>query len=209
MDLLTAEVCSLYEQNGDVLFRGESMARIPDVPANDRDAIVRKLDFLVTKTDNKGHLTCASKAFQRIAELSEAEMLGRLHNIIRHPDMPRAVFYHLWTDIPKGEEVFAFVKNRTKSGGFYWVLAHVTPIVSLDTGEIYGYHSSWRCMPSQVRPSIEALYTRLCEVEAGSSHPKEAAIAANKVLLVTIGADNSTEYTKWLFNLISQPSMAA
>ncbi|PHS24737.1 MAG: hypothetical protein COA84_08680 [Robiginitomaculum sp.] len=174
-----------------------------------RETVVGEFDLLVTKTDKKGRLTYASKAFQRIAELTEAEMLGQPHNIIRHPDMPRAIFYHLWTYISKGEEVFAFVKNRTNSGGFYWVLAHVTPITSMDTGEIYGYHSSRRRMPSHVRTDVEALYAHLCKIESEIGHPKEAAMAAHKVLLDKIGAQSSTDYTKWLFNLVSQQSIAA
>ncbi|PHS26119.1 MAG: hypothetical protein COA85_06315 [Robiginitomaculum sp.] len=176
---------------------------------NDKETIVGEFDLLVTKTDAKGRLTYASSAFQKIAELSEEELLGQPHNIIRHPDMPRAIFYHLWTHISKGEEVFAFVKNRTKSGGYYWVLAHVTPITKIESGEIYGYHSSRRRMPSNVRSEVEALYARLREVEARFDHPKKAAIEGHKALLQEIGACNSVEYTKWLFNMIAQKSLAA
>jgi PAS domain S-box-containing protein len=189
--------------------RGIKMNNIGHQSTNNRETIVGEFDLLVTKTDKKGRLTYTSKAFQRIAELTEAEMLGQPHNIIRHPDMPRAVFYHLWTYINKGEEVFAFVKNRTKSGGFYWVLAHVTPITSMDTGETYGYHSSRRRMPPHVRSDVEALYENLRKVEAGISHPKEAAIAAHKALFEKIGAQSSIDYTKWLFNLVAQQSLAA
>ena len=176
---------------------------------NNRETIVGEFDLLVTKTDKKGRLTYASSAFQKIAELSEEELLGKPHNVIRHPDMPRAIFYHLWTYISKGEEVFAFVKNRTKSGGFYWVLAHVTPITSLEDGKVYGYHSSRRRMPAHVRSDVEILYAQLRKIESEISHPKEAAMTAHKVLLEKIGAQNSTDYTKWLFNLVSHNAVAA
>jgi len=185
------------------------MGTFNHLPLNNKETIVGEFDLLVTKTDAKGRLTYASSAFQKIAELNEEELLGQPHNIIRHPDTPRAIFYHLWTYISKGEEVFAFVKNRTKSGGFYWVLAHVTPITHIKTGEIYGYHSSRRRMPPHVRSGVEELYARLREVEAQFSHPKEAAMEAHKVLLQEIGAQNSIDYTKWLFNLIAQQSLAA
>jgi PAS domain S-box-containing protein len=176
---------------------------------NDKETIVGEFDLLVTKTDAKGRLTYASSAFQKIAELTEEELLGQPHNIIRHPDMPRAIFYHLWSYISKGEEVFAFVKNRTSSGGYYWVLAHVTPITRIESGEIYGYHSSRRRMPNHVRSDVEALYARLRDVEASIDHPKKAAMEAHKVLLQEIGAQSSTDYTKWLFNLIAQKALAA
>jgi len=58
---------------------------------------------------------------------TEEELIGKQHNIIRHPDMPRGVFKLLWDTLAKEQEIFAYVKNMSKDGGFYWVFANVTP----------------------------------------------------------------------------------
>jgi PAS domain S-box-containing protein len=185
------------------------MANLGRSSGIEKETEVGEFDLIVSKTDTKGRITYANSAFQKISGFSEADLLGQPHNFIRHPDMPRAVFYHLWTYISQGEEVFAFVKNRTKSGGYYWVIAHVTPITSLETGAITGYHSSRRRVPKHVRSEVEALYAHLCSVEATISHPKEAALAAHKALMEKIGVKDSIGYTKWIFNMIAKQSLAA
>lgn len=82
--------------------------------------------FIVSKTDLKGNITYANDLFIEISGYTEKELIGAPHNILRHKDMPRAVFKLLWDKIQKGEEIFAYVKNRAKSGKYYWVHAYVT-----------------------------------------------------------------------------------
>ena len=60
-----------------------------------------------------------------MADYSEAELLGQPHSIIRHPDMPRAVFKLLWDTVLDRREIFAYVKNMSRNGDYYWVFAHV------------------------------------------------------------------------------------
>lgn len=76
-------------------------------------------EIIVSKTDTRGRLTYVNRTFMSIADYSEAELLGKPHNVIRHPDMPRTIFKLLWDRIAAGQEIFAWVKNRTKDGGFY------------------------------------------------------------------------------------------
>src|SRR5208337_1146296 len=98
-------------------------------------------DIIVSKTDLTGRITYANKVFCDICGYSEAELVGAQHSIIRHPDMPRAVFKLLWDTIQEGREIFAYVKNMAKNGDYYWVFAHATP--SYDAaGRIIGFHSS-------------------------------------------------------------------
>lgn len=100
-------------------------------------------ELIVSKTNLKGHLTYCNDVFLRIAGYTEMECLGKPHNMIRHPDMPRCIFHLLWQTIQNGQEIFAYVINRCKNGDHYWVLAHVTP--SRDaTGKVIGYHSNRR-----------------------------------------------------------------
>lgn len=96
--------------------------------------------FLVSKTDTKGKITYCNDAFVEISGFCMSELMGKPHSIVRHSDMPRAVFAYLWENIAKGREVNVYVKNLAKNGDFYWVFANVTP--SFDTsGQIIGYYS--------------------------------------------------------------------
>jgi len=76
---------------------------------------MKEEDFIVSKTDLKGRITYCNQIFMDMAEYTEEELLGKAHSIIRHPEMPKAVFRYLWETIPKKEEVFAYVLNKTKT----------------------------------------------------------------------------------------------
>ena len=82
----------------------------------------------ISKTDPRGVLTYTNDVFLRTSALTEAEALGQPHNIIRHPDMPRGVFWLLWDTIQKGEPIGAYVKNKAKDGSCYWVDALIVPL---------------------------------------------------------------------------------
>ncbi len=121
-------------------------------------------DFLVSKTDLKGKIIYCNQIFMKVAGYSEDELLGKPHNIVRHPDMPRVVFKLLWQRVQNGDEIFAFVKNKTHNGGFYWVYANVTPSVD-DRGNIVGYYSVRRKVNETNLHMVEDLYAKLLEEE--------------------------------------------
>ncbi len=85
-------------------------------------------ELFFSRTDARGRILAGNDVFQRVSRYSWNEMMERPHNIIRHPDMPRAVFYLLWDRIRAGLPVGAYVKNRASDGRYYWVFAVVTPI---------------------------------------------------------------------------------
>lgn len=85
-------------------------------------------ELFFSRTDSRGKITSGNTVFQRVSQFEWDELLEKPHNIIRHPDMPRAVFWLLWDRIRKGLPVGAYVKNRSKDGRYYWVFAIVTPI---------------------------------------------------------------------------------
>lgn len=109
--------------------------------ANDTNQEVVMPDgcVLVSRTDLAGKITFVNKAFVEISGYKEAELVGAPHKIVRHPDMPKEAFADLWKTIKMGKPWEGVVKNRTKSGGFYWVRANVTPLV--EHGETVGYMS--------------------------------------------------------------------
>jgi PAS domain S-box-containing protein len=156
-------------------------------------------DIIVSKTDLKGRITYVNDIFCQVGLYEEEDVLGQPHSIIRHPDMPRAVFHLLWQRIQAGEEIFAYVKNLAKNGDFYWVLAHVTPSRDLQ-GTINGYHSNRRAPQAAALRQIDPLYRRLLEIENGHADRKQGMLAAAAELQkVLTGAGQS--YDEFLFGL--------
>ena len=135
----------------------------------------------------------------KIAGYAERELLGQPHSIIRHPDMPRTVFKVLWDAIGSGEEVFAYVKNMTKSGDYYWVFAHVTPTFDAD-GTIVGYHSSRRTADRAALGKIEPVYAELIEIERAHANRKDGLQAGVEKLAEMLKA-LGVAYDEFVFSL--------
>jgi len=121
-------------------------------------------DFIVSKTDTKGRLTYVNKIFIDLAEYTEEELLGKPHNIIRHPDMPKTIFKLLWERIQNKNEIFAYVVNKTKNGNDYWVYANVTASLD-DRGNIVGYYSVRRKPNPEALAIIKPLYSEILQAE--------------------------------------------
>ncbi|EAT2117625.1 PAS domain S-box protein, partial [Salmonella enterica subsp. enterica serovar Braenderup] len=84
---------------------------------------------LVSTTDQESLITYANDAFIHVSGFSESELHNQPHNIVRHPDMPKAAFSDMWATLQQGKPWSALVKNRRKNGDFYWVRSNVTPVV--------------------------------------------------------------------------------
>ncbi|WP_417484817.1 PAS domain-containing protein [Maricaulis salignorans] len=155
---------------------------------------------IVTKTDLKGRITYANEVFQTISSLTEDQCLGKPHNIIRHPEMPRCIFHLLWQTIQSGREIFAYVMNRAPNGDHYWVLAHVTPSVN-EQGEITGYHSNRRVPERRILTQyIEPLYAELRAEERRHKSPAQA-IAASRAMLQAHLLELGLEYDEFVWTL--------
>jgi len=81
--------------------------------------------YLLSETDEKGIVEYASDSFLKIANLKSEDLIGQPHNVVRHPEMPRAAFKSLWDDVQSKGFWTGFVKNARKGGGYYWVYATV------------------------------------------------------------------------------------
>ena len=123
---------------------------------NNNEVVVKFSDFLVSETNTKGIIKFANDDFCKIAEYGLEELIGQPHNIVRHKDMPRAAFKSLWDTVQAGEVWTGYVKNRTKSGGYYWVFATVYPFESCDGSK--GYLSCRRKPSKDEILEHEALY---------------------------------------------------
>ena len=144
------------------------------------ERIMREDDFIVSKTDLKGLITYGNEIFIEFSGYTEHELLGSQHNIVRHPDMPRAAFKLAWDTIQAGREFFAYVKNMSKDGGFYWVFTHITPDFG-PRGEIVGYYSVRRCPRRDALAKIEPVYRQMLDAERAAG-ARDAIGAGTKVL---------------------------
>lgn len=109
---------------------------------NDLKYLVSAFDknVIFSKTDLKGIITHASEAFCKISEYTLDELIGRSHNIVRHPDMPKETFKQMWDALTEHEQWSGEIKNKKKNGGFYWVLAKIEAEYNTKNEHI-GYHA--------------------------------------------------------------------
>ena len=121
-----------------------------------KETVLHDDDFIISETDAKGVIILVNGDFERISEYTQEELIGQPHNLVRHPDMPKAAFKDLWETVKSGKIWTGYVKNRTKSGGYYWVFATVTPFKSC-SGE-QGYMSCRKKASPEEIARAEALY---------------------------------------------------
>lgn len=100
---------------------------------------ISEMDFLISRTDTQGIITYASDDFCKVCGFKKEELVGSPHNVVRHPDMPKAAFEEMWKTIKKNKKWTGVVKNRAKNGGYYWVVAEVSPFVK--NNKVIGYKS--------------------------------------------------------------------
>ncbi|MCX7088607.1 MAG: PAS domain-containing protein, partial [Methylococcales bacterium] len=131
-------------------------------PVTDTEIHFLDDEAITSTTDKKGVITGVSPAFIRLSGFSEEELLGKSHNIVRHPDMPTQAFSWLWDTVKSGKVWNGRVKNRCKNGDYYWVDAYVTP--TFGEGCITGYNSL-RLKPSRVQ--VDAADKLYADINAG------------------------------------------
>lgn len=147
-------------------------------PVTDREVLMKPGTILVTRTNLKGIITYANDAFVEISGFTKNELVGANHNVVRHPDMPPAAFEDLWMCLKDGRPWSALVKNRTKSGDYYWVEANVTPVFKNGKAEEY---LSVRYAPSRDQiMQAEELYRNL-HANKVSLRPQGSAAAIKKL----------------------------
>ncbi|CAE09822.1 PAS domain-containing protein [Wolinella succinogenes] len=151
-------------------------------------------EIIVSKTDTKGIITYGNQIFIELSGYAEKELLGKPHSIIRHPDMPRIVFKLLWDTLSEHKEIFAYVKNLSKDGAYYWVLANVTP--SFDAlGKVIGYHSVRRKPSKEALAAIEPIYKLLLGAE------KEGGMEASQKVMEEFLLSKGMSYEEFILSL--------
>ncbi|AOO64737.1 PAS domain-containing protein [Sulfurospirillum halorespirans] len=92
------------------------------------ETLVPSDELIVSRTDLQGNITYANETFAQISGYEVDELIGKPHNIVRHPDMPRSIFQTLWQSLAYGQMWRGYVKNLRKDGGYYWVYAEVSGV---------------------------------------------------------------------------------
>ena len=97
-------------------------------------------NIISSSTDKTGVIKSVSSAFCRISGYSKNELLGKHHNIVRHPDMPSKIYEDLWKTIKNNKTWKGEIKNLAKDGSSYWVSAVIEPIFDKQKNKI-GYYA--------------------------------------------------------------------
>ncbi len=149
------------------------MSIISPVPTN-KEIRLNPRDMLVSKTDAKGVISYGNRNFVEISGYKESELIGSPHNILRHPDMPKAVFYIMWESIKHGRNIMAVVKNLARNGDHYWVTTDFD-IRRDKSGHIRNYIAFRQGASKSIIKEIEPLYNKMNEIE--KEHGLDASIA--------------------------------
>ncbi|QCI27539.1 PAS domain-containing protein [Caminibacter pacificus] len=117
---------------------------------------------VVSKTDIRGIITYTNSMFRALSGYEKGEMIGRPHNIVRHPDMPKKVFEEMWDTILNGKKWSGIIKNLRKDGRYYWVEAFIEPIFD-ENGKIIGFVSARRKVSDELKKEYEKIYQKMRE----------------------------------------------
>lgn len=135
-----------------------------NLPVTNQEIQMKKGQILISRTDLKGIITYANDEFVDISGYSRDELMGKNHNIVRHPDMPAAAFEDLWLTLKALNPWQGIVKNRAKAGGYYWVEANVLPVFK--NGKVHEYLSVRRPPSRDKIEQAEQLYRLLNDNKA-------------------------------------------
>ena len=135
-----------------------------NLPVTQREKPFPAGRYLVSRTDLKGIVTYANDAFVELSGFTREELIGKNHNLVRHPDMPPQAFEDLWRTVKAGLPWRGIVKNRAKDGDHYWVDAFVVPVREND--QTVGYMSVRQQPSREAVQEAETLYRKLNESKA-------------------------------------------
>lgn len=151
-----------------------------NLPVSNTEYPIGDDTLILSTTDTKGRITFINQTFMEVSGFSEDELIGKAHNIVRHPDMPPEAFEDLWRTLKAGKPWTGLVKNRRKNGDFYWVLGNATPLVK--NGTIIGYLSV-RTKPSrEVVDTVAPIYRQFINGTAKNLTIKNGAVVRTDLI---------------------------
>jgi len=133
------------------------------LPIN-KEIKINSKEFIVSKTDEKGYILYTNDTFSEITGYQQTEIIGAPHNILRHPDMPSAIFFLMWQRIHSGKNITALIKNLSKTGEYYWVSTDFE-IHKEKNSSTTTYIAFRRAVPQKAIDTITPLYKTLLDIE--------------------------------------------
>ncbi len=168
----------------------------------DEEIKFNKKKFIVSKTDLKGNIIFINKNFSEISGYSEAELVGSPHNVVRHPDMPKAVFFLVWKTLLAGRPISGIVKNLCKDGRYYWVIADLEPKTD-NNGKVITLTAFRRAAPQDVIDTTEELYRTMLAIE--KKHGMEKSLSYLEAFL----EEHELTYNEFIEELIRPKGIIA
>lgn len=150
--------------------------KTPHVADASRERPFTAEELVYSRTDDRGVIRAANAVFRRLSGFDWSEIVNAPHRIVRHPDMPKGFFHLFWDQLKRGEPATGYVKNRSKDGSYYWVLANAIPCEG-------GYFSIRIKASSPFFQRIIAEYAALTKRE---QHENLSAEASAKILLTRL-----------------------
>jgi PAS domain S-box-containing protein len=166
---------------------------IKPVP-NGNEIILDPTKVIMSKTDYKGIIQYANDYFVEVCGYKAYELMGKPHNIIRHPDMPKVIFKFMWEQLHKGENIYAAVKNLAKDGSYYWVMTYFETKYD-SNGNILAHYARRKAIPLKAKQVFEELYLKILKIE------KQNPIAAEKYFYGFI-EDSKKEYNELFLSIL-------
>ncbi len=124
-------------------------------------------ELIISRTDLSGVITYANETFAKISGYEVNELIGKPHNIVRHPDMPKSVFAEIWETLSRGDSWQGYVKNKRKDNGYYWVHANISGVYK--NGELVEYKSLRSPIESETKIKMQNTYDALRKSEEQSA----------------------------------------
>ncbi len=127
---------------------------------------VPKDELIISRTDLDGVITYVNETFAQISGYKPEELIGRPHNVIRHPDMPKSVFHELWKSVKNEQTWSGYVKNLRKDRGYYWVHAQISGVYK--DGKLVEYKSIREPVERTKKIEMQNIYDKMRKEEEGS-----------------------------------------
>jgi len=179
--------------------KGEIMKVYRPLPI-DEEIKLNPKKIIVSKTDRQGNILYVNDYFCEVTGYEPNDVIGKPHNIIRHPDMPRAIFYLMWRTIQSGGNITAIVKNLAKSGRYYWVTTDFENHRD-SSGNIDSYIAFRRPAPKKAIEEMEELYSVMLDIE------REHGMRASLVYLQGFLDERHSNYNDYMESLIKPKSL--
>jgi len=129
------------------------------------EVILDDKKVIKSKTDKRGVIQYVNDYFCKVAQYDKKELIGKPHNIIRHPDMPKVIFKLLWEKLHKGENLYAIIKNLTKDGKYYWVVTKFETTFD-NKGNVLAHYARRKAIPEKIKNIVGDIYDKIRKIEA-------------------------------------------